>query len=136
MGHIPVEGLMSKLMVFAMIAVDDRVVVGLAMVGFSRPLVVHRVDVPGVHRGTLSFSKMGSAAFVNMSILKISVMIEANYGGCFVDDFMMVLMIVMEVARAIVVSKGVLLAVERQRLVGYIVVLNAMPCLCLNLLEK
>ena len=138
MGHIPVEGLMMKFMVLAMIAVDDRVVVGLAMVDFSGPLMFHRVDVPGVHRGTFSFSKMGSgsAAFVKMSVLKISVMIEADYGGCFVNDFVMVLMIVVEVARAVVVSEGVLLAVERKRLVGYIMMFNAVPCLCLNLMEK
>ena len=98
MGHITMEGLMIKFVVLAMTAVDDRIVVGLAVVDFSWSLVVQlfRVDVPSVHRGTLFRNIVGG---------------RGDDGRCLNNNFGMDLMIGVEVARAIVVSEGVLLAV-------------------------
>ena len=98
MGHITIEGLMIKFVVLAMTAVDDRIVVGLAVVDFSWSLVVQlfRVDVPSVHRGTLFRNIVGGCS---------------DDGRCLNNNFGMDLMIGVEVARAIVVSEGVLLAV-------------------------
>jgi len=54
MLNVPMEGLMIEFMVLAMTSVDDRIVIGLAMVDFSGCLMVLlRVDAPAVHRGTL-----------------------------------------------------------------------------------
>ena len=84
-------------MVLAMAAVDDGIVIGLAMVDLSGRLMnqLFRVDAPAVHRGTLVRYIMRSAG--NDRSLN---------GNCWMD-----LMIVIEVARVIVVSDGVLLAV-------------------------
>ena len=95
MLYITVEGLMIKFVVFAMITVDDWVVVGLAVVNFSGPCMVLRVYAPGVHRGTVFCNIMGGAS---------------DNGG-FNSNCWMDLMIGVEVACAIVVSEGVLLAV-------------------------
>ena len=54
MLNVSMEWLMIKFMVLAMTSVDDRIVIGLAMVDFSGCLMVLlRVDAPAVHRGTL-----------------------------------------------------------------------------------
>ena len=96
MFNVPMEGLMIKFMVLAMTSVDDRIVIGLAVVDFSgRLMVLLRVDAPAVHRGTL-FRYIVGCGSDNRCLI----------GNCWVD-----LMITVEVARAIVMSEGVLLAV-------------------------
>ena len=84
-------------MVLAMASVDDGIVIGLAMVDLSGRLMdqLLRVDAPAVHRGTFVRYIMGSAGYY-----------RSLNGNCWMD-----LMIVIEVARVIVVSDGVLLAV-------------------------
>ena len=84
-------------MVLAMASVDDGIVIGLAMVDLSGRLMdqLLRVDAPAVHRGTLVRYIMGSAGYY-----------RSLNGNCWMD-----LMIVIEVARVIVASDGVLLAV-------------------------
>ena len=92
MFNVSMEWLMIKFMVFAMTSVDDRIVIGLAMVDFSGCLMVLlRVDAPAVHRGTLIRYIVGGSG---------------NDGSLNSD-----LMITVVVTRAIVVSKGMLLAV-------------------------
>ena len=84
-------------MVLAMASVDDGIVIGLAMVDLSGRLMdqLLRVDAPAVHLGTFVRYIMGSAGYY-----------RSLNGNCWMD-----LMIVIEVARVIVVSDGVLLAV-------------------------
>ena len=96
MLYVPMEGLLIKFMVLAMTSVDDRIVIGLAMVDFSGCLMVLlRVDAPAVHRGTLLRYIVGCGGDNRLLI-----------GDCWVDS-----MITVEFARAIVMSEGVLLAV-------------------------
>ena len=96
MLNVPMEGLRIKFMVLTMTSVDDRIVIGLAMVDFSGCLMVLlRVDAPTVHRGTLLRYIVGCGGDNRFLI-----------GDCWIDP-----MITVEVARAIVMSEGVLLAV-------------------------
>ena len=89
MFNVSMEWLMIKFMVLAMTSVDDRIVIGLAVVDFSGRLMneLFRVDAPAVHRWTLIRSIVGSSGN------------DGSLNGTIV------------VTRGIVVSKGMLLAV-------------------------
>ena len=95
---VTMEGLMIKFMVLAMTSVDDWIVIGLAVVDLSGRLMdqLLRVYAPAVHRGTFVRYIVGGGG--NDRI---------RNGYC----WMGLMIVVVVVARVIVVSEGVLLAV-------------------------
>ena len=95
---VTMEGLMIKFMVLAMTSVDDWIVIGLAVVDLSGRLMdqLLRVYAPAVHRGAFVRYIVGGGG--NDRI---------GNGYC----WMGLMIAVVVVARVIVVSEGVLLAV-------------------------